>query len=340
MGLFFAGFAAMAGVTNLVRLELARRALLDLPNERSSHSVPTPRGGGLAVLVVFLSGLAFLVLGANIPAHTAMWLSGLTLVLGIVSWLDDMHNLRANLRFFTHVICVALALASGLIEGPIFGGMLPPLADRIVAGLLWVWFINLFNFMDGIDGITGIETLSIAAGSAILLALNGLGPAGGLETGLGLIAVLLAAIGAGFLVFNWHPAKIFLGDVGSIPLGFTLGWLLLSLAANGYWLAALILPLYYLSDATVTLLKRLLRGEKIWLAHREHFYQYAVQNGKTHAQVSGAIAVSSCLLVGLAILSTEGLGFWALIAAFGVVTFLVFWMLKGPPGYPGPGQAE
>ncbi len=127
--------------------------------------------------------------------------------------------------------------------------------------------------MDGIDGISSVETVSIGIGITILAGSLGWESLG--QT----YSLVLAGAATGFLWWNWQPARVFLGDVGSVPLGFLLGWLLLNLAANGYWLQALILPLYYIADATLTLLERLIRRKKIWEAHRDHYYQQAVQKG-------------------------------------------------------------
>jgi len=333
-GLFFAVFFATIGATKVVLIQLQRRSLLDLPNDRSSHSVPTPRGGGLAVLFVFLTALILLAAFGDVPKPQATWLFALTLALGGLSWVDDLRGLSPFLRLGGHVVGIGLAMALGLIDGPVFGGLLPPLFDKIAAAFLWVWFINLFNFMDGIDGIAGVETASVAIGVAALAVLLGVGD------GLHYIALGLAGAALGFLIWNWHPAKIFLGDVGSVPIGFLLGWMLLSIAAKGYWAAALILPGYFLVDATLTLMKRALRGDKIWQAHREHFYQYAVLRGKSHAEVSSAIAVANVLLVALALTAIPGQEHWAIIGAVCVVTVLILWMLRSSRAAPTEGREK
>jgi UDP-N-acetylmuramyl pentapeptide phosphotransferase/UDP-N-acetylglucosamine-1-phosphate transferase len=178
-----------------------------------------------------------------------------------------------------------------------FQGLLPLWADRLVAALAWLWFLNLFNFMDGIDGISGVEAAAVGIGVAVLASFAGLGgsfvPAG----------ASIAGVAVGFLLLNWHPAKVFLGDAGSVPLGLMLGWLLLELAARGLWEPALIIALYYLADATITLARRALRGERVWQAHREHFYQRAVARGLMHAQVSTLVGATDILLIGAAVLA-------------------------------------
>ena len=297
-------FAVLFGIGALLPL-LRNRAILDHPNERSSHLAPTPKGGGLGVMAVVLP--AWVAVGWSFGGgpFLAFLLPGCAFLLAAVSWLDDLRDLPPAVRFFVQVAAVACVLGLRPEEaGPVFQGLLPPLLDTAAAGLLWVWFINLFNFMDGIDGITGVETLVIGLGLGLLG-----GPAAAV---LGLV---MAGAALGFLKWNWHPARIFMGDVGSVPLGFLLGWLLLDTAAGGSWAAALILPAYYLADATTTLVRRAARGEKVWRAHREHAYQKAVQRGLSHSAVAGAVGALGVVLIGLAWLAANGQPLPALIAA-------------------------
>lgn len=291
---FAAVLAATAAATGAVRTVLLRKAVLDRPNHRSSHTVPTPRGGGLAVVGVLLLawGVCTALGQAAVPQATA-WAMAAALGLMAISWLDDLKDLPARLRLLAMIAAVALGLAL-LPDGPVFQGLLPVWADRAAAAFLWLWFINLYNFMDGIDGISGSETAAIGLGLLIVGLLTG-----GVAAPPALAATIIAA-GLGFLVWNWHPARIFLGDVGSVPLGFLLGWLLLSAAVHGAWAAALILPLYYLADASITLTRRLLRGEKIWQAHREHFYQKAARGCGSHAAAMKPVIAANLVLVALA----------------------------------------
>ena len=183
---------------------------------------------------------------------------------------------------------------------------MPYALDVVLAAFLWLWFLNLTNFMDGIDGITGIEGGSIGLGVALLAALAAAGSvidSASVAGVLALYGIVLAAAAAGFLVWNWQPAKIFLGDVGSVPIGFLLGWLLLETAGAGLWAAAILLPLYYLADATITLLLRALRHERIFQAHRSHFYQRAAQRFGSHATVVLAISALNIGLIALALIS-------------------------------------
>ena len=286
---------------------------MDLPNERSSHALPTPRGGGLATTPVMVAALLLLAF------HLGFAFSGLlglgALVLLAISWLDDRHGLPPLPRFLIHGAVVAMVLA--LVSRPVFAGLLPLWADHVLAGLGWLWFVNLYNFMDGIDGITGSQTACLGLGIALVAALAGATPEL-IPTGL-----VVAMIGAAFLVFNWHPARLFLGDSGSIPFGFVLGGLLVRLAMDGQLAAALILPAYYLADATITISKRALRREKIWQAHRQHFYQRAVRGGKRHNQVTLAILAGDLALIGAASLAATGRSAWGLAAATAITALLL-----------------
>ena len=329
------GFALVAGAAALavgaVRTVLLRHAVLDHPNERSSHSVPTPRGGGIGLLAIALP--AWVAVGLSVPASlagpaiTGWAVAAGALFLALVSWIDDLRSLGAAIRLIVQFVAAAALVL--FLPGPVFQGLLPFHADAVAAAILWVWFVNLYNFMDGIDGIAAVETIAIGLGLALVGLTTVPQVADHLQAGI------VAAAALGFLAWNRPPAKIFLGDVGSVPLGYLLGWLLLGLAATGQWQAALILPLYYLADATLTLARRAVRREKIWRAHREHFYQQATQAGRSHAAVAGAIAGVNALLVGLALAAahagSKGPGGWlSLAAAVLLVAALLFWLARAP----------
>lgn len=308
------------GVLNYLR----RKAILDMPNHRSSHAVPTPRGGGLAVtplLIVLVAGV-FVHTGVTGPGHWLMLAAAAAL--GILSWLDDRHDLSPAIRFACQFVAVIIGVFA--IDKPVLGGLVPDWLDHVLVVFAWVWFINLFNFMDGIDGISGIEAGSIGLGVfmvALYLPLPEF-------VGLGYVGLGITSIMVGFLIWNWHPAKLFLGDVGSVPLGFVLGWVLLDLAAQGAWAIALILPSYYLFDATFTLVKRALRREKIWQAHREHFYQLAIQRGLSHARVSAMIGVTNLVLIAVCFAEYDTPDWLRVVAAGFVVIGLVGMMMRMP----------
>ncbi|MBB4264611.1 MraY family glycosyltransferase [Roseospira visakhapatnamensis] len=324
-----AAVLTVAGV-RLAELWLRRRALLDHPNARSSHSVPTPRGGGLAVMAVAVPLLAWdaatrpATMGGGLP--WALILGGVGLA--VVSWWDDLRNLPARARLLAHVMACVAGLLLLPLPGPVFQGWLPGVLDPLAAVLAWAWFVNLVNFMDGIDGITGVETVTVGLALALLATVPAVG---GLPVAAPLI---LAGAMAGFLVWNWHPARLFLGDVGSVPLGYLLGGLLVMLAASGAWAAALIAPAYYWGDATLTLLVRAARRRPLAQAHREHAYQRAVQAGLSHARVSTVIATVNAVLVGLALASALWTP-WPPLAAAAVLVLATLALLHRPPRWLG-----
>ncbi|MEI8394093.1 MAG: glycosyltransferase family 4 protein [Rhodospirillaceae bacterium] len=278
--LFLAATLGAAVATGVVTHILRRRAILDHPNERSSHAVPTPRGGGWGILPIMLPGWALFGVDPRLLAGLAL--------LAAVSWVDDRRNLSPGPRLLAQAVAVALGLAA-LGPEPVFQGWLPSGLDLVLAGLCWLWFLNLFNFMDGIDGLAGSEAVSIAAGLALV------------APGAGAPGALLAGAAFGFLIWNWQPAKVFMGDVGSIPLGYGLGWLLLTTTQTEAWPAAVLLPLYFITDASITLVRRALAGKPVLQAHREHFYQRAVQGGVSHAAVVCSVIVTNGVLIGLAL---------------------------------------
>ncbi len=292
-GAVAAWLAARFGSGRLAAL-LVRHAVLDRPNERSSHERLVPRGGGLAVVVPVLV----------IWAALAPWLGGaekvglvvvLALPLLAVGWYDDRRGAPVLLRLAVQAVAVGGGLAALPDDGLVLQGLAPFWLDRVVAAGLWLWFVNLFNFMDGIDGIAGVGAACIGAGLALIGLLAGGGPE------VAAYAAAVAAAALGFLHWNWPPARIFLGDVGSVPLGYLLGWLLLTAAAAGFWAAALLLPLYYLADATIVLGRRALRREAVWRPHRQHFYQRAAAALGAHAPVTKAVLAADLALVAAAV---------------------------------------
>ena len=322
-------FSALAAlIATGVLLPILRRCkVFDLPNERSSHERPIPSGGGIAL--VFVAVTIWLAVSYDVfdwfqimeSDQNVKWVTGGTVFLALVSWVDDLKGLNPLIRLASQlgtVIGVMSLLPEPLV---LFNGMIPSWLDQVIIVFLWIWFINLFNFMDGIDGLAGIETGAIGLGVFFIATYTSIGGT------LAILALTLSAVGIGFLVWNWAPAKIFMGDVGSVPIGFLLAWLLLTLAQKGYMLQALIIPAYYLADATVTLVRRASRGEKIWLPHRDHYYQQAVQRGLGHARVSVVVAGLNAFLIGLALLSL-----WSEVGGLLgglVVTALVLFYMRG-----------
>lgn len=313
-------------LTGAVLRALKRHDILDIPNERSSHSTPTPRGGGIAVVsVLFMTWLAFWLIGDDTVATSNFWIILVTGgALAVISWMDDV---RGDLPTIPRLGTQAAAVGAGLFalpgDGAVFQGILPTTLDMALSGIIWLWFINLFNFMDGIDGIASSQTATAGLGLLLLAIIftdaSSLGPYG----------LALTAVALGFLPWNWQPARIFLGDVGSVPLGYAVGWLLLALASFGLWQAALLLVLYFFADTTFTLLRRLVRGKAIWQAHHEHYYQYAIEAGRSHINVVMAVTAVNLLLVGLAAATTISPNVaWCAFGAGILLTAVLLWYLR------------
>jgi UDP-N-acetylmuramyl pentapeptide phosphotransferase/UDP-N-acetylglucosamine-1-phosphate transferase len=236
--------------------------------------------------------------------------------LAVVSWIDDLRGLSPLVRLLVQVGAVIIGLAA-----------LPEqhsLSQLALSGLVWVWWINLFNFMDGIDGLAGSEAAALGAGLLLFASVGS-----GADPALRELDAALTGAAIGFLAWNWSPARIFLGDVGSVPLGYVLGFLLLDLAVRGYWRIALILPLYFLADATITLARRLLRGERVWQAHREHFYQRAVRRGLGHAAVVKRVIAADLVLIGCGWAAENGWSAISLATCAATVAVLLIALARG-----------
>ena len=279
-----------------------KQVALAKPNQRSSHVVPTPQGAGIVIVPVALSvGGVALALSASPPPGGAAYLlavAAATLALTIVGFLDDMRGLGVAFRLAAQALAAVLAVALMPGDMRVFPSLVPLAIERLLLIAALLWFINLFNFMDGIDLISVAETATITLGIAILAASSAI------PSPFGSIALALFGAMMGFAPWNAPPARLFLGDAGSLPLGFLLGVLLIHAAASNALAAAVILPLYYLADATITLLRRLARGERVWEAHRQHFYQQATRNGFAVKEIALRIAALGAGLIALAAAST------------------------------------
>ncbi|WP_026146595.1 MraY family glycosyltransferase [Zestomonas thermotolerans] len=261
--------------------------LLDVPNSRSSHSVPTPRGGGVAIVLSFVAALPLLYLADALPWSHLWALLGAGVGVAGIGFLDDHVSLPVRWRLLVHAVCAAWMLGwlGGLPALEIFGIGLEAGWLGAGLGLLYlVWLLNLYNFMDGLDGIAAVEAISVCLGGALLYWVVGQG-------GHMIVLLVLACAVAGFLGWNWPPARIFMGDVGSGFLGIVLGGLSLQAAwaAPELFWSWLILLGVFIVDATWTLLRRLLRGEKLHQAHRSHAYQVASRRFGGHLPVTLAV---------------------------------------------------
>ncbi len=290
---------ATAGLIWLLKPMLQRYALAR-PNARSSHTIPTPQGGGIAVVIAIAAVIAVFA-WQGVPAFREPWVLSVLTGLGalaVAGVIDDIKPLPVLPRLALQLGVASLLVMTLPIEKRLLA-MIPAELENVLLVLALVWFINLTNFMDGIDGMTVAEVVPIGVTLAVL------GLFGFVPVLTGLLPVVLALTGAmiGFAPFNRHVAKLFLGDVGSLPIGALTGWLLIVLAGAGHVHAALILPLYYVADATITLFRRWQRGERLSEAHRSHFYQHAVQRGFSAPAVTGRVLVLNTGLGVLALIS-------------------------------------
>jgi UDP-N-acetylmuramyl pentapeptide phosphotransferase/UDP-N-acetylglucosamine-1-phosphate transferase len=294
---FAVAVVVSTGLIVVLRPAFARYTMAR-PNARSSHTVPTPQGGGIAVVAATLIaawlGAALVTTGLSMTEWLA--LSTATIVLALTGAVDDVRGLGAAGRLLIQVFAIGpviVSLPNDFSVVPQF----PWPVERALLLLGGVWFVNLVNFMDGLDWMTVAETVPVTAGVALL------GAAGGVTPGTVMIAVALLGAIIGFAPFNRPIARLFLGDVGSLPIGLLLGWLMLMLAGRDNLAAAILLPLYYLADATITLGRRLIRREPVWQAHRTHFYQRATDGGFSVEEIVVRVFVLNVALAGLALIT-------------------------------------
>ena len=280
--------ATGALITTIISFKLLlplfiRFKFLDEPTTRSNHKDAIPLGGGLIIIPLIILNTFLFKYDWNIVNIFIIFL------LFLVSLIDDVRNVKASIRLGIHFFCLAIYIHFYLINEIDFYLYLSKSYEKLTLYIFLIvalsWFINAFNFMDGIDGITSIQVIFLTTS---LIFLNYI-------LGFNNSSLHYAVVGAsiGFLIFNWSPASVFLGDSGSIPLGFLMSHFLLDLALKGFWVASLILPMYYILDTTITLTIRILNKEKFWKAHSQHFYQKFVRSGKSHSQVCVYVIILS-----------------------------------------------
>jgi UDP-N-acetylmuramyl pentapeptide phosphotransferase/UDP-N-acetylglucosamine-1-phosphate transferase len=317
--------AALATAFLIVLLRpLLQRYALARPSARSSHRIPTPQGGGIAVVAATAAAMfltsAFLLPAADMTSQLLVLLAASIMVAGIGA-IDDIRPIAVAPRLILQMIAVGAVICALPAELRVLPVM-PLWLERALLVIGGAWFVNLVNFMDGLDWITVAEVVPLTGAIAILGLLGLLPPQA--------VAVSLALCGAiiGFGYFNRPVAKLFLGDVGSLPIGLVLGWLLVLLAGSGAREAAILLPLYYVADSTITLFRRLLRGDRVWQAHRTHFYQRATDGGFTAIEVVGRVFFVNLGLCGLAIASAIMVSSTGRLGALVVGAALVAWLLS------------
>ncbi len=317
-----AAFSAVTcvGLIVILRPRLRRYALAK-PNARSSHREPTPQGGGIAVITATIAAtwLGMFSLDAAIAAPLVTVFAAVV-VMACVGAADDIHPLAVAPRLILQALAVA-AVIYALPDDLRVMSVVPWWIERVLLFVGGLWFVNLVNFMDGIDWMTVAEVVPITA------ALVALGCLGALALDGIVVALALGGAMVGFAYFNRPAAKLFLGDVGSLPIGLLLGWLLVLLAGHGDLAAALLLPLYYLADATLTLIRRLLSGERVWQPHRTHYYQQATDRGFTVTEVVSRVFAVNLGLAALALVTVVAHSRAIDSAALACGAALVGWLL-------------
>lgn len=303
-----------------------KRGVLDIPNERSSHTSPIPRSGGLGLIIGAMAGLLLssIICGSSLPD---LKLLGPALSIGIIGLIDDLKKgLSPYIRL---VLQISVASMFVYLVGPIPFLSLPRVIDVKLSWtaapltILWlVSVINIYNFMDGIDGLAGAQSFVTALVLTIAT----------FSTGESLLAIAIAGASVGFLLYNWHPAKIFLGDVGSTFLGFTFAAIPLSIVRSDEYKAELIWFVsmslwFFLADGIFTIIRRSVKKEKIWQAHRSHIYQRMVKAGVSHSTVTLGIGSASAVISLIALFSIWMKSPWLVMFALFMVlgSFFVYW---------------
>jgi UDP-N-acetylmuramyl pentapeptide phosphotransferase/UDP-N-acetylglucosamine-1-phosphate transferase len=317
-------FAALLSALLIVLLRpLLVRYAMAKPNARSSHTTPTPQGGGIAVVAATIGGFCaaapFFPGAALLSGPLLTTFAAVVLVAGVGA-ADDIHSIAVVPRLLLQALAVVVVIFALPDELRVVA-FLPWWVERVLLVIGGVWFVNLVNFMDGLDWMTVAEIVPLTATLALIGAGGALPPQG--------LAAALALCGAtiGFAYFNRPVAVLFLGDVGSLPIGLLLGWLLLLLAGRGHLAAAVLLPLYYLADATVTLVRRLVRGEPVWQAHRTHFYQRATDGGFSVGEIVARVFLGNVVLCALALVTVVAPSRLGNIIALLLGAALVVWLL-------------
>lgn len=291
-----ASAAALSSVLIYFLKPMLVRHLLAHPNERSSHARATPQGAGVGVMLALLIICAAAWALWRAPEDAVALLPTLAAALGltVLGLADDARALPVSWRFIGQTLAALIMVASLPQDLRLLPGLMPLLLERALLVLGTVWFVNAINFLDGIDWITAAQVVPMTLGVAALAGLNAV------PASIGFLALALLGALLGFAVFNKHPAQVFLGDAGSLPIGLLLAFMLIAVAGTNL-AAALLLALYTMSDATVTLIRRAANREHIFTAHRSHYYQRAVIAGMTPPQVTTRIFVLGLLLASLAV---------------------------------------
>lgn len=323
-------FIASVSLVRLVIPMLHKMNVLDITEERVQTSVhaPTPRGGGLGVTPVIAVLWATIWYFFPDPTYRMAMLGTLVLFvpLATISWMDDKHSVGMTVRVRMLIQCFAIAIPILLLpsDTTVCLGYLPLWLDRALTILGWWWFMNLFNFMDGINGISGVEAATIGIGVALCAYFNEH------DFQLTLMGMTFLGAAAGWLVWNWRRnALAFLGDVGSIGFGYLGGWLLILLATKGHFWPAALMSLYYCMDATTTLVYKIKRGVPVWQPERAHFYHAGTIPGAlTAIQATLRLVALNIVLLILAFCASRYETGWAYIPAAALLCIALMWHFK------------
>ncbi len=293
--LFFSAFVA-AFILILSYIDIAKKyGIVDKPDARRNHIGELVRGGGIVLLlcsiVTYIAYLHFYEMGIVMTKGLKILL--ISLILGLIFFIEDIRQIRRSIRFFTQILCAVLGAIACKDAVVIFE--IPYILNFILVVIGWVWFMNLYNFMDGIDGITASNTLFFLF--AIILIVANI--AGGTALELKWVCVWIIPAFLAFLLLNWHPSRIIIGDSGSIAFGFILGYIFLELSSLVGLVIPIILCSYYLLDSGITIASRLLKKEDITTPHSKHFFQIAVRGGLKPNQICYTIMCANIANFGL-----------------------------------------
>jgi len=288
-------------VTKLLIHAMPKLGIVDVPSKRRSHSKITPRGGGLAFVLIYATLLPIFEYFRAGTIEDSITILQIFIPISMVSFWDDISHVMIPIRLLVHFLCSSLAIMWLIYPNSILHYELPVYLDLIIGIFALLAFLNIYNFMDGIDGITVSQTLHYSL-TILLLCLICYDIIPNVDMVV-VTAVIIGGWSLGFICFNWQPAKIFLGDVGSISLGFLIGicLLIIACASAKLFVACIISSLYYIADGGITILIRAVKGEKIWEPHLQHFFQQSVRNGKSHKRTVKRIVKCNFLLMLLAI---------------------------------------
>jgi UDP-N-acetylmuramyl pentapeptide phosphotransferase/UDP-N-acetylglucosamine-1-phosphate transferase len=298
----FALILSLVLTKSLINL-MRRLEIVDIPSSRRAHEKITPRGGGIGLVLIYsvlLPIFEYFVIGS---LQSTILILSLFIPISLISFLDDISQVPIWLRLVIHILCSCLAITWLIHPNLILHYGIPIYLDFIIGAFALLSFINVYNFMDGIDGITASQSIHYSITILILSFMQY-----DIIPNVDIViasAIIIGCWSLGFIYFNWQPAKIFIGDVGSISLGFLIGVCLLTIASASAKLfaACVIASLYYIADGSITILIRMMKGEKIWEPHLQHFFQKSIQKGRSHKKTVKRIIKCNMLLMLLSIYS-------------------------------------